>query len=192
VADQGDDGDRSALHAANEAFSRPPAPPKRPPWWRRHLRWLLVLLVADLVVGTALWRWLRDEGGTPQRAVEDAVSLVADQDYDGLRAALCAPDRARYTTRDLAEAGRAVHLVLHGVAGFEVERVETLPDVSLGPVGLPARRVEGEVIAVLGEPSRAWVTVVQEPTAWKVCLSAGGYGLAAMSVDEPLAEDLLR
>jgi len=182
---------RAALHRANEAFSAPPAPAALAPWWRRNLRWLALMVLADLLVGTLLWRWLRDEASTPQRAVEQAVQLVADKDYAGLRGALCAPDRVRFTEGELAQAGRSAHLVLHGVDGFDVERVVVVPDVSLGPASLPARRVEGKVVALLGDPSRAWVTVVKEPTAWKVCLSAGGYGLDVMGVDVPAADQLL-
>jgi hypothetical protein len=186
------DGDRAALHAAGAALSARPPAPRRAPWWRRHLRWLVLGLVADLLVGTFVWRWLRDESSTPERAVERAVALWADNDHAGLRNALCAPDRLRYSVADIAEAARAANLVLRGVDSFEIDRVVPLAEVSLGPASLPARRVEGRVVAVLGPPSRAWVTVVQEPTAWKVCLSAGGYGLEAMGVDVPATGSLLQ
>lgn len=185
-------GDRDAWRAVNAQLSAVPGPPKRPSWWRRHLRWLVLALVADVVLGTLLFRWLRDEQSTPERAVQEAVARVHDRDWQGLRDGLCAPDRARYGEAELAQAGLAALVVLRGVDGFEVDRVVTLPDLTLlGPVALPARRVEGRVIASLGPPSAAHVTVVHEVTAWKVCLSAGGYGLAVLRVDIPPSEGLL-
>lgn len=184
-------GDSGAWRAVNAQLSAPPPPPAQRPWWRRHLRWLVLALVVDVVVGTLLWRWVRDEDSTPERAVQQVTELVGDRDWAGLRAALCAPDRARYTVADLATAGQAALLVLRGVDRFEVARVVTVPDAQLGPVGLPTRRVEGRVVAPLGPGSAAHVTVVQEPTAWKVCLSAGGYGLEVMNVDVPASSDLL-
>lgn len=184
-------GDRAAWESVNAVFSAPVLGPARPPWWRRNLRWLALGLVADVVIGALVLRALREESSTPQRAVVAAADLIAKKDYAGLRASLCAPDRARYSVGELADAGRQLHLVMHGVEKFVPEQVTVLPDVRLGPVGLPARRVDGQVVAMLGPPSAAHVTVVQEPTAWKVCLSAGGYGLAILGVDEPLHEDLL-
>lgn len=186
------DGDRSQLEAVNAALSAPKPPPPARPWWRRNLRWIAIALVVDVVVGNVLWRVLRDEKSTPERAVQQAVKLVADGDWDGLRHALCTPDRARYSTADLAQGGRTANLVLRGVEDIEVEQVTTVPDVSLGPVSLPARRVHGQLIAALGPPAAVWVTVVKEPTAWKVCLSAGGYGLPALGVDVAPSTDLLK
>lgn len=185
-------GDRDAWHAVNATLATPPPPPARRPWWRRHLRWLVLGLVVDLVLGSLVWRWLRDEQSTPERAVQRLAELADDGDWAALRDSLCAPDRARYTVEDLARSGRAAVLLLRGVDGFEVSRVVTVPDARLGPVGLPTRRVEGRVVASLGPGSAAHVTVVKEPTAWKVCLSAGGYGLQSMGVDVPPETDLLR
>jgi hypothetical protein len=184
-------GDRDAWRTLNASFSAPAPPPVRPPWWRRHLRWIALGLLADVLVGTLLWRWLRDEGSTPERAVQQVAALADAHDWSGLRNALCAPDRARYSTEDLTRAGEAALLALRGVDAFEVDRVVTVPDAQLGPVGLPTRRVEGRVVATLGPPSAAHLTVVKEPTAWKVCLSAGGYRLEALGVDVPPEPDLL-
>ncbi len=184
--------DRGAWQAVNAELSAVPAAAKRPPWWRRHLRWLLLGLVVDLVVGTLVFRWLGTEKGTPERAVQQAAARVSDKDWQGLLDGLCTADRSRYTVGDLARAGQTALLVLRGVEGFEVDRVVTMPDITLlGPLELPARRVEGRIIASLGPPSEAHVTVVREVQSWKVCLSAGGYGLAALSVDVPPGEDLL-
>lgn len=184
--------DADAWRAVNAELSAVPGPARRPPWWRRHLRWIVLALVADVVVGTLLFRWLRDEKATPERAVQQAVARVHDRDWKGLRDSLCAPDRARYGEAEIAQAGQAALLVLRGVDRFEVARVVTLPDITLlGPVALPARRVEGTVIASLGPPSEAHVTVVHEVTTWRVCLSAGGYGVTALGVDVPAEGDLL-
>lgn len=185
-------GSRDEWAAVNARLAAPPPPPPRVPWWRRHARWIVLGLVADLVVGTLLLRWVRDEKSTPERAVVRLAQLVHDHDWSGVRNALCAPDRARYSTADVEQSGRAALLLLRGVETFRVSRVTTVPDVKLGPVGLPARRVDGQLVAALGPPSAAHVTVVQEPTAWKVCLSAGGYGVDALGVDEPAGGDLLR
>jgi len=184
-------GDRDAWRAVNATLSAPPPSPVRRPWWRRHLRWLLLALVVDLLVGSLLWRWLRDEQSTPERAVQQLAELADGGDWAALRASLCAPDKARYTVDDIARSGRAAVLLLRGVDGFEVSRVVPVPDARLGPVGLPTRRVEGRVVAALGPGSPAHVTVVKEPTAWKVCLSAGGYGLQSLGVDVPPRQDLL-
>lgn len=184
-------GDRAAWQALNAGLAAAPAPPRATPWWRRHLRWLVLALVADVLVGVLVWRWVVDEGSTPERAVQRVAERVGAQDWSGLRAELCAPDRGRYTTEDLAQAGAAALLVLRGVEGFEATRVSHLPEVRLGPAGLPARRVEGQLVAALGPRSAAHVTVVKEPTAWKVCLSAGGYGVAALGVEVPPQQDLL-
>lgn len=183
-------GDRASWDSVNAVFSAPAAPPRRVPWWRRHARWLIVGLVADVLIGSLIWRALKDESSTPENAVEKAVSLIASKDYAGLRAALCTPDRVRYSVSELSDAGRQLQLVMRGVEKFTPTLVTELPDVRYGPVGVPARRVDGQVVAALGPPSAAHVTVVQEPTAWKVCLSAGGYGLAAMRIDEPFHPDL--
>jgi hypothetical protein len=187
-----DAGDRAQWLAVNAQLSAPPPPPPRPPWWRRHARWIVVGLAADLLVGTLVLRWARDEKSTPERAVVRLAELVHDKDWAGARNALCAPDRARYSEADIEQSGRVALLLLRGVDTFRVGSVTNVPDVTLGPVGLPARRVDGEVVPSLGPPSPAHVTVVQEPTAWKVCLSAGGYGVDALGVDEPAGGDLLR
>jgi hypothetical protein len=183
--------DKDAWRAVNAELSAAPPPPRRRPWWRRHLRWLLLALAVDLLAGTLLWRWLQHPAQTPERAVVRLAGLVHDKDWAGVRASLCAPDRARYTTQDVAQAGQAALLVLRGVDTFRVRRVVTVPDVALGPVGLPARRVEGDVVALLGPPSAAHVTVVLELRTWKACLSAGGYGADALGVDVPPGQDLL-
>jgi hypothetical protein len=187
-----DAGSLDEWRAVNTRLAAPPPPPPRPPWWRRHARWLVLGLVADLVVGTLLLRWLRDEKSTPEAAVVHLTKLVHDKDWAGVRNALCAPDRVRYSEADVAQSGRAALLLLRGVERFDVTKVSAAPDVKLGPVGVPARRVDGRVVASLGPGSPAHVTVVQEPTAWKVCLSAGGYGVEALGVDEPAGGDLLR
>ena len=184
-------GDREAWQAVNATLAAGPPPAVRPTWWRRHLRWLVLGLVADLLVGTVLWRWLRDEESTPERAVQQLAELADGGDWEELRNALCTPDRARYTTADIEASGRAAVLLLRGVDGFEVARVVEVPDARLGPVGLPTRRVEGRLVASLGPGSPAHVTVVKEPAAWKVCLSAGGYGLEALGLEAAPEQDLL-
>lgn len=181
---------RAQLAAAAAALTRGqtvPAPQAR--WWRRprNLGWLLV---ADVVIGSILLKVVSGHQDSPATAVQGTVTLAGRGNWSGVHHRLCSADQRRFTTDQLAQAGRVAALTLRGLDHAEVTSVEpaTLPlDLPVvGEVGLPVRLVRGHLIAALGPPSDFSVITVREIDGWRVCLSVGGYSSTALQVDVPI------
>lgn len=135
---------------------------------------------------------LTGEDRSPREEAEYAGELFAEGEWGKLHDQLCTLDRDQFTEADLERAGEVVGFALRGVEGFTAQSEEAAPGFVSGPRTLEARRVRGELVAALGPSSPASITLVRERQGWRSCFSAGGYSLAALSLDvAPGAEPVL-
>ena len=171
----------AAWHAVNAQLSTAPPPPPPVSWWRRNRRWLGLAVVVDVLAGAAVVQWLHRPDDSPQHAVAVLAAALHDKDWAAAQRALCVPDQQEWSV----DQAQAAVLAVGGIDAFRVSRVEKAADADLWPAHVPARLISGELVPVVGRPSAAHVTVVDEPTGWKVCFSVGGYGAEALGVDEP-------
>lgn len=177
---------RAALLAA-AAELRPYQPPtRRKRWPRPPARLVVLFLAADLVIGSALWMLVGRHQDSPVDAVTTVAALAGNGDWTGVYDHLCSADRAQFSEADVAAGGDGALQLLHGFAGVRVTDTRTVAVRLVGPIGLPAEQVSGQLDPGLGSPVAFTVTTVRELAGWRLCLSAGGYSAPAFGVDVPL------
>jgi hypothetical protein len=175
------------------AYLQPYQPPVRKRRWPKWLtvRRLVLIVVADLILGSIGWHYLTaPHPKAAAAAVIDTANAAAHSNWTGVYDQLCSNDRSQISAADLSNAGRGALLTIGGLDHVTVTAVTpvTLP---VGIVHWPAEQVSGELVPVIGQPSSYAVTVVREVGGWHVCLSAGGYSSSAMGVDVPLGSGSL-
>lgn len=171
------------------AALKPYEPPKRRRRWPRWLtaKRLVLILVADLIVGSIGWHYLtKPHSGAIAGALQRTAHDASKNNWTAVYGELCRNDQSQISESELASAG---HLALLQIGELRSVTVTGIHNVSqsLGPLDIPnAAQVSGELVPVIGQPSAFTVTLVRELGGWHVCLSAGGYSSAAMGVSQPL------
>lgn len=183
-----DPAGQARLAAAARELIRPPAPARRRRPWLLRLgwKWATAFVVADLVLGSLLWRVINSHQDSPVKAVTRVTDLAGRGDWSGVYDHLCSADRRQYAAADVASGGSEALQLLHGLAGVRITDARTVRVHLVGPVSLPAEQVSGQLVPRLGPPLDFHVTTVREVAGWRLCLSVGGYGVPAFGVDTPL------
>lgn len=171
--------------AAGAASYKPPVygekPPAKPFFLRR---WAIVALVATaFVASTVIYRGLHSAEDSPEAAATRVIELFLDQDYRQMRSKLCREDRARVGTNDLESAGLSAGNLLKALREPVIDSV-TPVTLAAGYAGVEARQVSGRIIGLSSTSFQ--VVTVKEQGGWRVCLSPGGYALAALNLEVPL------
>jgi hypothetical protein len=161
--------------------------PDKPPFYLRW-RYIAVAVVGALLLSYALYRATAKTEDTPERAASQVITLFLDGKLSEMRSKLCRADREQVGSNDLERAARSAGDLLKTL---DKAQVETVAPITLtgSYAAVEARQVSGLVTAVIGAGTTFKVVTVDE-NGWRVCLSAGGYGLGAFNLDVPVGGGL--
>jgi hypothetical protein len=173
--------------AAGAASYRPPVYGQKPPKPPLYLQWRFIALAAVLAVLASylLYRSTRSAQDSPKAAASHAIDLFLAQKYSELRRELCREDRDQVGATDLETAGQQGGQLLRTLDKAQVEKVTDV--VLTGDyAAVQAKQVSGLITPKLGSGTTFHVVTVKEDNGWRVCLSPGGYGIGALSVEVPI------
>ncbi|MCU1588507.1 MAG: hypothetical protein JWN31_2000 [Frankiales bacterium] len=177
--------------AAGAASYRPPVHGVKPPRPPFYLQWRFIALgvAVLLLISFMLYRSMSTAEDSPKAAASRVIELFLDQKYSQMRTKLCRADRAQVGANDLETAGRSGGDLLKTL---DKPQVESVTDVALqgSYAGVQAKQVAGLITPIVGAGTTFHVVTVNEDGGWRVCLSAGGYGLGAFNLDVPIGGDL--
>lgn len=179
--------DRLAAGAASYRQPLYGLKPEQPPFYLRW-RYISIAVVAALLLSYVLYKQSVKTTTTPETAADQVIALFLDGKYSEMRSKLCRADRGQVGANDLETAGRSGGDL---IKTLDKPQVESVTPIALKGdyVGTDARQVSGLITGVVGAGTTFHVVTVNEH-GWRVCLSAGGYGLGAFNLDVPVGGDL--